>query len=358
MRSGRLLVGAFVAIAAGVFLALAVASASVAGQQTARVAAVPAPVLQALTELNNKLARVISKLEGAKKGAIDPGQVARTLTDLEATKLRALAGFPPVFGLSYTNSFEPLSCIDERIAEGQLVLRQLEGGHFSLVNEHQYAQTLIENLLIQAKHCKDALEVDLRNAAGQPQAQPKVSLGTLRSFDLTPAQQTQFAVAATTSTGTNATDASQLNADATLKAAYTADGYVGGHERDYKSLTVSDASNPDSWPIGASGLYFVGFDLFNTVAGAVRAAQASRADDTSNGLTPLTGSPLGLGETVFQTIPAGADVLSTIIVLQRGPVVVKIASACRGCVKGTVPDVVGVFAKTQLTEAEAQGLPK
>jgi len=186
---------------------------------------------------------------------------------------------------------------------------------------------------------------------------PAVSLSTLPAFDLTPTQQAQLAVAATTPTGTNTTDASQLNADATLKAAYTADGYVGGHERDYTSLAVSDPSTPDSWPAGATGLYFVGFDLFKTVADATSAAQASRADDASNNLTPLTGSPLGLGETVFQTVPAGSDVLSTIVVLQRGAVVVKIASACRGCTEGTLPDVVGVFAKTQLAQAEAQGLP-
>ena len=61
---------------------------------------------------------------------------------------------------------------------------------------------------------------------------------------------------------------------------------------------------------------------------------------------------------MFQKIAPGSDVLSTIVVLQRGQVIVKIASACRGCPLGTVPDAVKTFVKTQLAQAEAKGLPK
>ena len=38
--------------------------------------------------------------------------------------------------------------------------------------------------------------------------------------------------------------------------------------------------------------------------------------------------------------------------------VVKIASACRGCPSGTVPADAAAFAKAQITQAEAKGLPK
>jgi len=61
---------------------------------------------------------------------------------------------------------------------------------------------------------------------------------------------------------------------------------------------------------------------------------------------------------VLQKIPAGSDVLSTIIVLQCGQVVVKIASACRGCPLGTLPADAAAFAKAQLAQAESNGLPK
>ena len=57
-------------------------------------------------------------------------------------------------------------------------------------------------------------------------------------------------------------------------------------------------------------------------------------------------------------IPAGSDVLSTIIVLQRGQAVVKIVSACRGCPLGTVPADAAAFATAQVAQAEANGLPK
>ena len=61
---------------------------------------------------------------------------------------------------------------------------------------------------------------------------------------------------------------------------------------------------------------------------------------------------------LLQKIPAGSDVLSTIIIVQRGQVVVKIASACRGCQLGTLPADAAAFAKVQLAQAESKGLPK
>jgi hypothetical protein len=61
---------------------------------------------------------------------------------------------------------------------------------------------------------------------------------------------------------------------------------------------------------------------------------------------------------VLQKIPAGSNVLSTIIVLQRGQVVVKVASACRGCPFGTLPADAAAFAKAQLAQAGSKGLPR
>jgi Fe-S cluster biogenesis protein NfuA len=61
---------------------------------------------------------------------------------------------------------------------------------------------------------------------------------------------------------------------------------------------------------------------------------------------------------VLQKIPAGSEVLSTIIVVQRGQVVVKIASACRGCPIGALPADAAAFIKAQIAQAEASGLPK
>src|SRR5262249_34057048 len=123
-------------------------------------------------------------------------------------------------------------------------------------------------------------------------------------------------------------------------------------------LGISNPSNPDTWPPGQTVLYFVAFDLFKTAAGAAKAAEASRVDAVANDFTPITGSPLGEGEVVLQKIPAGSDVPSTIIILQRGRVVVKIASACRGCPLGTLPADAAAFAKAQLGQAESNGLPK
>ena len=55
---------------------------------------------------------------------------------------------------------------------------------------------------------------------------------------------------------------------------------------------------------------------------------------------------------------SAAIILSTIVILQRGQVLAKIASACRGCPIGTVPADAATFAKTQIAQAEANGLPK
>ena len=359
----RVLLGVLIGVAVGVGVTTAVQSAPVAGQ-TARVATVPAGLSQDLTELNVKLVRAIKLLpvgRGTSTPAVDAGRWLRRLSDLEAIKLRAVARFPDVLGVPFSETFAGLSCVDENIAVGKRLLALLARGNLQFgpsgVGVNVYVVQSLHSLLTSAKVCKDTLESALRKATG-PAPEPKVSLGILPSFDLTPAQQAQLTVAATTSAGTNTTDASQLNADATLKAAYTTDGFVGAHERDYVTTGVATASQPDTWPSGESVLYFVGFDLFKTPSGAASAAETSGLDLLANNLTVLTGSSLGLGEKVFQTAPSSSGLLNTIIVVQRGSVVMKIASACRGCTPGTVPADAAAFAKAQIAQAEAHGLPK
>ena len=114
-----------------------------------------------LRELNHKLARAIQRLEGAKRGGIDVARERRTLNDLEATKLRAVDQFPIVFNLPYSETFTKLSCIDEDIAMGQLVLRQLEHGTIGRSAAHIYVHRFLTIELQDAKKCKDELEVDL-----------------------------------------------------------------------------------------------------------------------------------------------------------------------------------------------------
>src|SRR6202011_4769406 len=78
-----------------------------------------------LQELDNKLDRTISALVAAKKDGFDEGHMRRTLNDLAATKLRAVEQFPSVFGLPHAKVFEPLACMDEEFAQGQLLLTLL-----------------------------------------------------------------------------------------------------------------------------------------------------------------------------------------------------------------------------------------
>src|SRR5689334_11996914 len=74
--------------------------------------------------------------------------------------------------------------------------------------------------------------------------------------------------------------------------------------------------------------------------------------------SPITGSPLGEGEVVLQKTPAGSDVLSTIIVLPRGQLVLKIASACRGCPLDTLPADAAAFAKPSSRKPSRKASPR
>ena len=99
------------AAAAGALVAIP-AGAARTPHPTAHAATVPAAVSDNLRELNNKLARTITRLKAElrKKQSVvkDTERERRALNDLEATKLRAVDGFPEVFGLPYAETFRNL----------------------------------------------------------------------------------------------------------------------------------------------------------------------------------------------------------------------------------------------------------
>ena len=324
------------------------ASSATAAGSTGVTADVPPGLLIDLVQLDRKLARLIASERA--KGGLDRDELISRVKEIESAKLAMVDQFfgQPVYGVKFSEVFRQLDCLDQQLKLGSGI--QIGEGAAAA------RQDLIARTVERGKGCKQKLENELRKAAGQPP--PKVSLNTLHSFDLTPGQQAQLAVASTTSAGTDTTDVSQLNADAVIENAYGSNGFVGRHERDYVAVGVSNLPNPDSWPAGQSVRFFVAFDLFKTVAGAAAAAEASRLDDEAIKLARISGSPMGLGEAVFQGIPVGSDVLSTIVVLQRGQVVVKIASACRGCPIGTLPADTAAFVKAQVAQGEAKGLSK
>jgi hypothetical protein len=306
---------------------------------------VPPRVLADLAKLDRLLTQAI---DDTKSG----GSVGGLIQKIKDGKLeivdREMAA--PIDGVKGSEWFRDLECVD---LELQLASLADKG--------RAYRHKDIRLFLELAKRCKQTLENDLHKATPpppKPPPPPKFSLNTLHSFDLTQDQQVQLAIAATTPAGTDTTDPNLLNADAVIKNAYASNGFVGRHERDYVAVGVSNLSNPDSWPAGQSVRFFVSFDVFKTVAGAAAAAEASRLRNEAIKLARIPGSPLGLGEAVFQGVPVGTDVLSTIVVLQRGQIVVKIASACRGCPIGTVPADTATFVKAQVAQAEAKGLPK
>lgn len=303
-----------------------------------------------LRELNNKLARASAQLDGELAhrlgGVKDPEHWIRTLQDLEVTKLRAVDQFPEILDPPYGETFRQLSCIDSEIAVSREMMVLLEGPQVNpLLANHSWltfprgehnVSLVMKYALQQAKACKDTLEVEL-----------------MHPFDLKSTEKTEVGVNATTPNGTDTQSASKLNAPKPLQTAYANDGFVGRHEHDYVSVGVN-GSNPDSWTSGQSVLFFDVFDLFGSSAGADAAEQASEQSLKSAGFTPIRDSSLGPGEAVFQE---PGSPMSTVIDVQRGTFIMKIAGACKGCTPGSVDPALQKIAQVQLARAVANGFP-
>ncbi|MHB8643134.1 MAG: hypothetical protein ACYDA3_09655 [Gaiellaceae bacterium] len=173
-RAGRTVAGGLVLTAVlGFALAVAV-TPGVTRTVHGSTETVPAAVTDNLRELNNKLARAIAQLDAELplKGSTikDTEHWRRTLNDLEATKLRAIDGFPPVFSHPYSETFSNLDCIDTRLEIGKIALLELEQGYLkSPVPAGTYfASKLVLAELRAAKNCKDALQAQLSGDAFVP----------------------------------------------------------------------------------------------------------------------------------------------------------------------------------------------
>lgn len=303
---------------------------------------VPVGVSDDLRELNNKLARAIASLEAGPMGHVDIEKELRTLQDLEVTKLRAVDQFPEILDPPYGETFRKLSCVDQDISQGRLFLILLQKGlvlgpHTGRLGSGAfYVWGQLIQLLKDAKACKDTLEVEL-----------------MQSFDLKPTEKTEVGVNATTPNGTDTQGAGKLNAPKPLQTAYAQDGFVGRHEHDYFAVGVN-GSTPDAWPVGHSVLFFDVFDLFGSSAGAYAAEQASQQNLKSEGFTPIRDSSLGPGEAAFQK---QGSPMSTVIDVQRGTFIMKVAGACKGCTPGSVDPALQKVAQVQLARAVANGFP-
>ena len=337
---GVTLLAAFIALAAlGTALTTAGARTPTTGNGTARFAD--------LGDLSNKLARAIMRVEGelphANSIVESPGRELRALNDLEATKLRAVGQFPDVFGLPYSETFTKLSCIDEKIKVGRIAMLELEHGvlkgALASVNGERYASKLLLLSLESAKQCKDQLEVEL-----------------LHTFDVTTAEQMEVGGNQTTPTGTDTTNPAGLNVPPPLEHAYATNGFIGRHEQDYVATGV-DGGHPDNWPKGRNVLFFDVFDLLNSTTGAQNVEKASETNLESQGFAPVPDTSLGSGEKVFQLQPPGSPLLSTIIYVQRGPFILKIAGSCNGCTPGSVESSLETLAQAQLAQAVQNGFP-
>jgi hypothetical protein len=335
-RSGRIVLSVAVLLAVLATSGIAGAGPPPLGNGSAR--------FDELTTLNNKLGRALAHLDGLGQGGIDSDHERRVLKDLEVTKLRAAAEFPSVLGLPYTESFTQLSCIDEEISKARLVLDQFEETkrlklfgttHISRFFAHAFLIAALRN----AKACKDALEVAL-----------------MHSFDLTTSAQNGTDVAPTTPMGADTQNPSKLNAPKTLEHAYRADGFIGRHEQDYVAAGVR-GSSPESWPAGRNVLFFDVFDLFASSRGAHEADVASENNLKASGFSQIGDSSFAPGEAVFQHRASGSTLLSTIIYVQRGTFIMKIAGACNGCVAGSIESSLKSFAAVQLGQAVQMGFP-
>lgn len=175
-------------------------------------------------------------------------------------------------------------------------------------------------------------------SSAAPSAAPPTLAQLLRA-DLTPSQQTQLGLAATTPTGTDfLTPASLALTNPNLVAAYTGHGFLYRHTRDYVAIGLN-SSNPDTWPLGKSAVYFHAFDAFDSALAAALVADASKANLLGLGYTELKGTfPAFTGDTsgliIMQKLAPGSTLLGTNFIDPTGPVVIKIASSCRGCSMG------------------------
>jgi len=103
--------------------------------------------------------------------------------------------------------------------------------------------------------------------------------------------------------------------------------------RGYLATSV-DGGNPDSWPAGGNVLFFDAFDLFNSSTGAQNVEGGARSRTCSRTRSrPNPDTSLGSGEKVLRLQSARSPLLSSIIYVQRGSFIPKIA----GC-----PIVVGI----------------
>ncbi|HLY47776.1 MAG TPA: hypothetical protein VKR21_01135, partial [Solirubrobacteraceae bacterium] len=233
-----------------------------------------------------------------------------------------------------------LSCIDDQIAVGRTALLELEKDYVTGPFKGRYFASLrVLDGLKAAKACKDTLEVEL-----------------MHSFDLKPNEQSEVGVNPTTPNGTDTQNPNKLNAPKTLEHAYKHDGFIGRHEQDYVANGVN-GSNPDSWPQGRNVLFFDVFDLFGSKRGAQKAENASIRNLKSGGFTPIQDSSLAPGESAFQFEAPGSSVLNTILYVQRGTFIMKIAGACNGCQRGSVESTLKQEAQLQLSRAVAMGFP-
>jgi len=307
----------------------------------------PAGLTKDLATLDRQLAKLISDYTNGKTGSNGrPSSDLAAHTDftdrvkeISADKQAMVNQYfgQSIYGVKFSETFKELDCLDSR-----LYLALGQDGWTHLTRE-RVAMTMETG-----KACKQKLETELSQAT---QAAPKVSMGTLHSFDISPSQQSQLAVAATTSGGVNTTAkhwASTPGLSKTLITGYVKGGFLGRHERDYIDTQVTDAAKPDSWPISTTGLYFVTLDLFKSSSGATAAGAASNTSLINLGFKIVAGSSLPPGEVALQKESQGSDILNTVVSIDRGPLVVGIASACRGCNEGTVPPAVGTFVKDQL----------
>lgn len=193
--------------------------------------------------------------------------------------------------------------------------------------------------------------LDLGSLSTKPPGSP-LTISSLHGADLTGAQRTQLGFAATTPSGTDTSDLSQIPMDATLRAAYTTSRFLFRHELDFVRVGLPGA-NPDTWPAGETGLAFVAFDVFDNAEDAAAAADAAVSDLKAR-FTELESSPVGLGETILQFQNGG--VTTTIVILQRGSTAMKAAFACNGCPVGPVPADVKAFVDAQIQQAVAAGV--
>ncbi len=197
----------------------------------------------------------------------------------------------------------------------------------------------ILQLLKHTKQCKDALEVEL-----------------LHPFDLKPTEEMEVGVNQTTPIGSDTTRPSKLNAPKSLRHAYATNGFVGRHEHDYVATGV-DGGNPRHLADGPQRAVLRRVRPVQDDQGRAEGRKASEKNLKSKGFVPIHDTSLGPDEKVFQHKHSGSPLLSTIIYVQRGTFILKIAGSCKGCQLGSIEPSLKSRAQVQLAQAVSNGFP-